>query len=741
MIETPRLKSGFQFIELDNSEYALISNQNLIKIADPKEISVLKKIEKKQYTTEELCYRLSKEMSFLELFQILTVFEKKGIIRDGDSSFSSEVTMYWEQLGYSIKHLENVLTKKSIQIHTIGEVNTSPFLSICKDTGVKISNTPDLHVVVTDDYNNNLIQDINIDYFKNNTPWLLIKPSNIEVLIGPFFSGKDTACWKCLQHRLTLNQPLTTFYSSLTSKEKIKPTHPISEQTAYNLSVLEIIKYFYHGENDTITNQIISFNTKTLKKGIHYLVKRPQCTVCGNSEVSSRKTPSISLEKKTPTSSILGGYRIISPEETFAKHKHHISNITGVIPEVTPYHKKEGTPIYNFSSGKNRALQSTSLFWFNHHLRSGNGGKGKNNIQAKTGALCEAIERYSLLYHGDEYAIKASYEELHNAILPNECMLFSEKQYDNRSSINNKINKFYEYTPIRFNKKEIMDWTPFYSLTNKSYKYVPSCFSYSQYPGKDEYNLYSYPDSNGSAAGNTREEAILQGFLELVERDAAAIWWYNRIKRPEVDLSNTENTYINEVIQYYHTIGRDIHVLDITTDIGIPTFVAISYAKSEKKRKILYAFGAHVEAKIALERAIIELNQLLPIVQNNSYLTTDPIFVNWLNTVNFETDTYLAPQSGLKKNIIKDFPDLCEKNIQNALKLCVDSAKKIGLETLYLDLTRPDISLPVVKVIVPGLRHFWRRTAPGRLYTVPVKLGWLSKKNTEESLNPKSIFI
>jgi len=42
--------------------------------------------------------------------------------------------------------------------------------------------------------------------------------------------------------------------------------------------------------------------------------------------------------------------------------------------------------------------------------------------------------------------------------------------------------------------------------------------------------------SNGCAAGNTREEAILQGFLELVERDAAAIWWYGEIRRPAIDL-------------------------------------------------------------------------------------------------------------------------------------------------------------------------------------------------------------
>jgi ribosomal protein S12 methylthiotransferase accessory factor YcaO len=63
------------------------------------------------------------------------------------------------------------------------------------------------------------------------------------------------------------------------------------------------------------------------------------------------------------------------------------------------------------------------------------------------------------------------------------------------------------------------------------------------------------------------------------------------------------------------------------------------------------------------------------------------------------------------------------------------------MEMLVLDQTRPDIGLPVVKVIVPGLRHFWRRLGPGRLYDVPVKLGWLEKPLAEEKLNPIAVFL
>ena len=57
------------------------------------------------------------------------------------------------------------------------------------------------------------------------------------------------------------------------------------------------------------------------------------------------------------------------------------------------------------------------------------------------------------------------------------------------------------------------------------------------------------------------------------------------------------------------------------------------------------------------------------------------------------------------------------------------------MEFLVLDQTRPDIGVPVVKVMVPGLRHFWPRFAPGRLYEVPVQMGWQVEPTPESELN------
>ncbi|WP_108805154.1 TOMM precursor leader peptide-binding protein [Aquimarina sp. Aq107] len=745
MIENPRLKSNIYITKIDQKLLYVISDQDIVPVSDPLEIDILQEINKGTLSTQELAKSFLDRSDFISTFQIISSLEWRGFIREDDSPYSVRETAYWEELGFDVKKLKKVLDHKSIKIYNVGNIDDTVFRNSCIETGIQITNdNATLNIVLTDDYSNESLNQLNCKFISEQKKWLLIKPNSNEILIGPLFIPDNTACWDCLYHRLTINQPFKQFCKSIgfEQENQVKSNHTISSHIASNMAILEIIKWLYSEKQHTLEDTIVSLDVRVMNSSHHSVTKRPQCRTCGDENIFKKRSAPITIGEKITISNKQGGYRTVSAEETFEKYKKHISNLSGVVPKVSPYHKKEGAPIFNFASGRNRALQSTSLFWLNHHLRSGNGGKGKNSIQAKTGALCEAIERYSLMCHGDEYSFTACYEDLEDAILPNECMNFSETQFKKREEINKNTSKFYAFIPQPFDINEKMEWTSFYSLTYLKYKHVPSCFSYSQYPANDEQKLYSYPDSNGCAAGNTIKEAILQGFFELVERDAAAIWWYNRIRMPEVDLSTSENPYIETIEKYYKSIQRTIYVLDITSDLNIPTFVAISsLINKTSKSNIIYAFGSHVDANIAIERAVIELNQLLPIVQSESYLTKDKVFIDWLDMATFKTDQYLVPKKVEKKNLQKDYPILCDSNIESALSFCVETAKRNDLEVLFLDLTKGDIGLPVVKVIAPGLRHFWRRTGPGRLYDVPVKMGWLDEKLLENELNPKSIFI
>ena len=744
MIKIPQIKPSYALEQINEEELFLVSQSGNVLLSNKIANAVLLEIAQNRLTRDEILSRFSaKGVAPFEVLQILQALEKQGYIDEANDFFKPEQAAYWQSLGFEPRLLAEILQTKAINIEIVGQVNKASIEQACRDSNLAINTSSHLDIVLTDDYNHKELRNLNQAFEKNQKPWLLVKTTGREIWIGPIFIPGQTACWECLHHRLELHSPGNKFYRALkkTTENPVNPhiQHPINVQVGANKVVLEMIKWLYKAENSDLVGHIFSLDIYTMEQQLHKVVKRPQCSCCGTSR-AQHPLP-ITLKKQSSLASKLGGYRSVSHEETFARYKHHISPITGVVSNVRPYHISKTTPLFNYSSGRNLALQSISRFWLNHHLRSGNGGKGKTDIQAKTGALCEAIERYSLMYHGNEYSITASLSELPEGIHPNKCMNYSKAQLRNREATNQVSAKFYELTPIPFDVSQKMAWTPVYSLSTHQFKYLPTCFCYAQYPAADEMRLYSYPDSNGCAAGNTLEEAILQGFLELIERDAAAIWWYNRIRRPAVDLASINNPYLQEVIQYYQTIHRSLYVLDITSDLGIPVFVAVSHSLEKGKERILYAFGAHLDANIAIERAIIELNQLLPIVLDDKYLTNDSAFVQWLDTQTRAQNDYLIPIEDSKKNIQQDYPTLCEANIYESVRFCVENAQKHGLETLVLNLTQPDVGLPVARVIVPGLRHFWRRTAPGRLYNVPVKMGWLEEKLTEEALNPVGIFI
>ena len=256
--------------------------------------------------------------------------------------------------------------------------------------------------------------------------------------------------------------------------------------------------------------------------------------------------------------------------------------------------------------------------------------------------------------------------------------------------------------------------------------------------------FYAIGCSNGNAAGNTLEEAILQGFFELVERDAVALWWYNRLKKPGVAVETFDEPYLLELAAYYETMGREVWALDITSDLGIPAFVAVSRLRQGSDERILFGLGCHLEARIALQRAFAEMNQMLGLAEdgeNGTLVVEDVETLAWLKTATVVNQPYMTPDATVPVKRCMDYPVRHSGDLLNDILLCQRIIEERGMEMLVLNQTRPDVNMPVVKVVVPGLRHFWARYAPGRLYDVPVRMGWLSQPLREEQLNPIPMFI
>jgi ribosomal protein S12 methylthiotransferase accessory factor len=175
-------------------------------------------------------------------------------------------------------------------------------------------------------------------------------------------------------------------------------------------------------------------------------------------------------------------------------------------------------------------------------------------------------------------------------------------------------------------------------------------------------------------------------------------------------------------------------VLDVTSDLGIPTFVAILHWMNDGQENIEFGSGAHFDSRIALLRTLTELNQFLSIGLMGGG-KGDKSSLDGITPLRLQDHPFLTP-SGNPKVQPGPGSKFGRLDTREQVTACVNLAKRAGLDFLVLDQTRPDIDVPVARVIVPGLRHFYRRFGPGRLYDVPVKLGWQDRPLSESELNP-----
>jgi oxazoline/thiazoline synthase len=217
-----------------------------------------------------------------------------------------------------------------------------------------------------------------------------------------------------------------------------------------------------------------------------------------------------------------------------------------------------------------------------------------------------------------------------------------------------------------------------------------------------------------------------------VERDAYAIWWYNRTPRAEVDLSQFNDSYVRDLQTQLAETGRKLWVLDVTSDLGVPTYVAILYWMQNGQENIEFGSGAHFDKRIAVLRTLTELNQFMSIGMMRGGTGEKPS-LDGVTPLRLEEYPFLIPK-GVEPASGTPFAPL--DNTRDQVLACVEIAKRAGLDFLVLNQTRPDVEVPVVRVIVPGLRHFYRRFAPGRLYDIPVKLGLRDQPLPEAELTP-----
>ncbi|MFF4340454.1 TOMM precursor leader peptide-binding protein [Kitasatospora sp. NPDC001540] len=681
-----------------------------------------------------------------------------GWVTAADPATDRPGAAFFEMAGQDGDTAMTALRGATVRVEVYGELDPAPFLAALAAAGVTVDQDAAFTVALTEDYLHPGLAERNRQALADGRPWLLARPVGSIVWVGPVFSpdapGAEntdgSGCWECLAHRLSANrQSLSYLQHRLGQDEPISTAGahlPATLALGTQLAALETAKWLagVRPPQPAVT----TLDTVLLESEKHVLVRRPQCPSCGDDAmVSRRQLAPVAFESRPKAFTADGGHRSASPEDMLEKYRPQLSPITGVVTTLVPA-ARTPTGLRVYVSGQNLSRQSGDLRQLRTGLRSVSCGKGRTDVQARASALGEAMERFSGVFQGDEARRTATFAELGDAAIhPSRTLLYSARQYAERDRWNVKQSMF-NVVPVPFREDDPIEWSPAWSLTERRHRWLPTQAMYYGY--RHGGRFYAAGDSNGCAAGTSFEDAVLQGFLELVERDAVALWWYNRVQRPAVDLDAFGDPYVDQLREVYRGLRREIWALDLTADFGIPVVGAFSRrldaGSDGANEDVLIAFGAHLDPHIALTRALTEMNQFLGPVAGDehgrvTYAGADPEQKAWWTTATVANQPYLLPDPNAPRSTPASWLPLAGADLADDLALVQKIVEDHGMEFLVADQTRPDVGLPVARVIVPGMRHFWARFAPGRLYDVPVRLGWLDTPTPESELNPIPVFI
>jgi ribosomal protein S12 methylthiotransferase accessory factor len=667
---------------------------------------------------------------------------RRGYVRADPSQPDEAARGYYERIGLDGDVAYERMARLRVAVETFG-VDDIPIAAALASASIEIASEADLTVALVDVHDRDDLADLAKRVASRGGALLIVAAGGAQTLIGPLLtddgSAVDAPCIECVRYWTRLNRPVDALLARHHGAAATRLPRALSRAAAAAVAAHVAVTIEQIAVDraawDHARRHLVSLRTDTLNCTRHRLVRRPQCPHCGNPAwMREQASHAPRLTDDTPFKRGDGGYRTTDPHEVFARYAHLISPICGPIAYLHPMPKRHAGIRHVYASGYlvcPPGVPRTNRF---DRVSS---GKGRSEDQARVSALCEALERFSSVHQGDEATVTGSMAGLladpaceAPPIHINALQQFSDRQFDDRDAINASTSDVRKQVPPRFASDDVIDWTPAWSLVTGERRLVPLsyCFAESPESARDEPHCVHNP--NGCAAGACIEEAILQGMFELVERDAVAIWWYNQVLCPGIDLAALGDPYFDSLVQEYEALGWRLWALDITHDLRVPVVAALAERRADGRFSI--GFGCHWDGRIAVQRALTEVNQLLDVAADGP--------PPW-DHAKVANPAFLYRDERLPLTTKATWREADAPTLTSAIERCVERFTAAGMDVLVVDKTRPDIGLSVAQVIVPGLCHFWPRFGAQRLYSVPVQMGWREAPRRESELNPALLFL
>jgi ribosomal protein S12 methylthiotransferase accessory factor len=409
-----------------------------------------------------------------------------------------------------------------------------------------------------------------------------------------------------------------------------------------------------------------------------------------------------------------------------------VDSRVGIMQEVGEKPGEAGTPDFFHYYGR---ACNTQVFAGQDNFAHTGGASTQREI-AFAKAVGEGVERYcSAIYDLEQLPLSSFQDAPFRCVDPSSFALYSQAQYDEPGF---RLVPFTPATPVR--------WTPAVHPPTGEIWHVPAVMIYVPYFFRDAKagSPVAQSISTGLACHVGWDRAVRSGICEVVERDAFTLFWQARITSPQIRVETLDDSNYG-LVRRFEEVGYTVVLLNLTTDVGIPTVLSILCSASRNAPARVFAAASSLNPTEAVRKSLEELahtRRYSQLLMSNMppVVSRPPLYEDiedqvghlgyWANHDNVSPDDfYLA---GEQRISLDELPDHSTGDPAADVRQLCAMIEAVGHQVLVADLTTPDVralGLSVVHALVPGFHplymgHLSRALGGNRLWSVPQKMGY-----------------
>lgn len=333
-------------------------------------------------------------------------------------------------------------------------------------------------------------------------------------------------------------------------------------------------------------------------------------------------------------------------------------------------------------------------------------GTSLNKGKALVKALGEGVERYCAGSYNSHELIYASYSELKSsAIHPSTFKLYLENQFSHK-----------QFPLVKFEINTKIYWTSAINPLSKKQYYVPAELVYCPFVLDTIEENIAESISTGLAAHCSFNEAAINGFLEVVERNNFMFSWLTKTTPLLVSQDSLHKEHAT-LIDLYESYGYKVDICYNPGKDGIPSFIALVKGSRPYNVPLLIAAATHLDPSVAVTKCLEEIALMerlcqqkmldpsaLASVADYSKVTSllDHVMI-WLNPEMWHHANFLI--SNNQSIDLSEIPNKLTNVPELDLLHIINSIEKLGYQTFIADVTPEDIQrlgLCTVRAMVPA---------------------------------------